>query len=49
LFSVFFRLFLMSVNAVIAAFLTQTICLDDATTVKFEIWYAPFCHVGVVC
>jgi len=21
-----------------AAFLTQTICLDDATTVKFEIW-----------
>lgn len=22
----------------LAAFLTQTICLDDATTVKFEIW-----------
>ncbi|KAF9417368.1 GTP-binding protein of the rab/ypt [Entomortierella beljakovae] len=22
-----------------AAFLTQTISLDDATTVKFEIWY----------
>ncbi|KAF8935890.1 GTP-binding protein of the rab/ypt [Haplosporangium gracile] len=28
----------MSVNALTAAFLTQTICLDDATTVKFEIW-----------
>jgi hypothetical protein len=24
----------------IAAFLTQTVNLDDGTTVKFEIWYA---------
>lgn len=24
-----------------AAFLTQTVNLDDGTTVKFEIWYVP--------
>ena len=25
-----------------AAFLTQTVALDDGTNVKFEIWYALF-------
>ena len=27
----------------IAAFLTQTVQLDDATTVKLEIWYVSWC------
>jgi len=25
-----------------AAFLTQTVTIDEQTTVKFEIWYIPY-------